>query len=75
MKLEIAVVSAQGAAIAAEEGADRIELCTSLELGGLTPSLGLLELSAECVADRLEIHPWCVADRAISSTPHLNWKP
>ncbi|SEE36379.1 copper homeostasis protein [Arthrobacter alpinus] len=57
MKLEIAVVSAQGAAIAAEEGADRIELCTSLELGGLTPSLGLLEISAECVADRLEIHP------------------
>ena len=57
MKLEIAVVSAQGAAIAADEGADRIELCTSLELGGLTPSLGLLELSGECVADRLEIHP------------------
>lgn len=57
MKLEIAVVSAQGAAIAAEEGADRIELCTSLELGGLTPSQGLLELSAQCVAGRLEIHP------------------
>lgn len=57
MKLEIAVVSAEGAAIAAEEGADRIELCTSLELGGLTPSVGLLELSTESVADRLEIHP------------------
>lgn len=57
MKLEVAVVSAQGAVIAAEEGADRIELCTSLELGGLTPSQGLLDLSAECVARRLEIHP------------------
>ncbi|BAS13808.1 hypothetical protein AHiyo8_21110 [Arthrobacter sp. Hiyo8] len=33
MKLEIVAVGAQGAAVAAEEGADRIELCSALELG------------------------------------------
>lgn len=57
MKLEIAVVSAEGAGIAAAEGADRIELCSSLELGGITPSQGLMEASAEQVDGRLEIHP------------------
>lgn len=57
MKLEIAVVSAEGAGIAASEGADRIELCSSLELGGITPSQGLMEAAAEHAAGRLEIHP------------------
>jgi copper homeostasis protein len=57
MKLEIVAVGAQGAAVAAEEGADRIELCSALELGGLTPSQGLMEVAQETVAGRLEIHP------------------
>lgn len=57
MKLEIVVVGAQGAAVAAEEGADRIELCSALELGGLTPSQGLMDAAQEAVAGRLEIHP------------------
>lgn len=60
MKLEIAVVGVQGAVVAAEEGADRIELCSALELGGLTPSQGLMEscLEAAAAAERgLEIHP------------------
>ena len=57
MKLEIAVVSAEGAGIAAAEDADRIELCSSLELGGITPSQGLMEAAAERVDGRLEIHP------------------
>ncbi|MDR3069714.1 MAG: hypothetical protein LBU38_01725 [Propionibacteriaceae bacterium] len=47
MQLEIAVTSALGARTAAEGGADRIELCAVLELGGVTPSEGLLERSLE----------------------------
>ncbi|WIB67126.1 copper homeostasis protein CutC [Curtobacterium sp. MCBD17_035] len=41
--LEIAVTSAAGAVVARDGGADRVELCTALELGGVTPAQGLVE--------------------------------
>jgi copper homeostasis protein len=41
--VEIAVDSLAGARLAAAHGVDRIELCAALELGGLTPSRGLIE--------------------------------
>lgn len=53
-RLEIAVQDTAGARIARDFGADRIELCQGLELGGLTPSLGLLEA---CVAEGIGVHP------------------
>lgn len=44
--LEICVDTAEGLEIAARHGADRIELCASLGIGGLTPSLGMMRLAA-----------------------------
>ncbi|MFJ3959249.1 copper homeostasis protein CutC [Arthrobacter sp. NPDC090010] len=57
MLLEIAVTSAEGVDIAATEGAHRVELTTALELGGLTPSQGLMESGLEAAGHRLGIHP------------------
>ena len=39
--VEICVDTPQGIAAAVQGGADRIELCAALALGGLTPSVGL----------------------------------
>lgn len=43
--LEICVDGPSGAATAASSGADRIELCAALNLGGITPSLGAVRLA------------------------------
>ena len=45
--LEIAVTSPPGAIVARDGGADRVELCVGLELGGLTPSQALVETTHE----------------------------
>lgn len=47
--VEIAVQDAEGAHAAIAAGADRLELCQALEVGGLTPSLGVLEASLAAV--------------------------
>ncbi|WP_109210671.1 MULTISPECIES: copper homeostasis protein CutC [Microbacterium] len=41
--VEIAVQDPAGAQAAMRAGADRLELCQALDLGGITPSLGVLE--------------------------------
>jgi copper homeostasis protein len=46
VKLEVCVADPQSLAAAVEGGADRIELCSALELGGLTPLPGLIALAA-----------------------------
>lgn len=45
MHLEIAVQDRAGARAAIAAGADRLELCQALAVGGLTPSLALIEAS------------------------------
>lgn len=51
--VEIAVTSPAGAHAAIAGGADRIELCAALELGGLTPSQTMIE---QTVATGIPVH-------------------
>jgi len=51
MLVEVCANSLESALVAQESGADRIELCSELGVGGITPSHGLIEL----VRDRLNI--------------------
>ncbi|WP_279482911.1 copper homeostasis protein CutC [Aureimonas sp. SK2] len=47
VRLEVCVGDPDSLFAAIEGGADRIELCSALELGGLTPTPGLMALAAE----------------------------
>ena len=56
--LEVCVDTSAGLRLASANGADRIELCSALELGGLTPSPGLMALAADMgVSARAMIRP------------------
>lgn len=49
IELEVCVDTVASALIAAEGGASRIELCSALSEGGLTPSIGTLKVLKKCI--------------------------
>ncbi len=53
--LEIACDDAEDAVRATEAGADRIELCAALEVGGVTPGSGLLQETRAAVRSELVV--------------------
>lgn len=55
MNLELCTDCVEGAKIADKYGFKRIELCSALSEGGLTPSIGLIKACAEA-AGRVEVH-------------------
>lgn len=57
IRTEVCVDSAAGARAAALGGGDRIELCAALELGGITPSAGLLEAVVDLLPTHVLIRP------------------
>ena len=54
MIVEICSNSIESVLIANKANADRIELCSGLNIGGLTPSTGLIELAVE--KSKIPIH-------------------
>ena len=54
MKVEVCVTSVGSARIAEVAGADRLELCAELAVGGVTPSPGLLEAVRDAV--KIPVH-------------------
>jgi copper homeostasis protein len=56
VQLEIAVQDVAGAATAKAAGAHRVELCSALELGGVTPSVGVVELCRAEVGPGFGVH-------------------
>ena len=53
MNLELCTDSLEGAKSAARNGLQRIELCTALEVGGITPSYALIE---RCAKEKIDVH-------------------
>lgn len=56
MRFEVCVTSAAAVKAAIDAGADRVELCADLAVGGTTPSAGLIEWAAAASTPQLAVH-------------------
>ncbi len=56
LRFEVCVETAAGVRAALAAGADRVELCADLAVGGTTPSAGLIEWAVTAAAGRLGVH-------------------
>jgi copper homeostasis protein len=72
LTLEVCVDTVAGLAAAVEGGADRVELCSALGLGGLTPSVGMMQAAAGCgvpvmamIRPRAGDFVWSEAERVV----------
>nr|WP_175414215.1 copper homeostasis protein CutC [Agrococcus sp. SGAir0287] len=55
LRVEVCVTDVDGVRVARAAGADRVELCVALDVGGLTPSLGLVERAVDA-AGAMGVH-------------------
>jgi copper homeostasis protein len=56
LRHEVCVETAAGVRAALAAGADRVELCANLAVGGVTPSTGLIEWAVATSRGRLRVH-------------------
>lgn len=56
LRYEVCVETAAGVRAALAAGADRVELCADLSVGGITPSAGLIEWAVSAAGGRLGVH-------------------
>jgi copper homeostasis protein len=56
LRYEVCMETAAGVRAALAARADRVELCADLAVGGITPSVGLIEWAVEAAAGRLGVH-------------------
>lgn len=54
-KLEVCCADIESVMAAKKGGADRVELCSALETGGLTPSLGLIEAAVKLFGQNVNV--------------------
>jgi copper homeostasis protein len=71
MKLEACIETLAEAKLAAKHGIDRVELCSALDLGGLTPSAALIKASAKIIETHVLIRPR--AGDFVYTTEEIEW--
>ena len=75
MQLEVCVETVASAVAAMEGGADRIEICTGLAVGGLTPSLGLVSRITRLASSHPHPRPKITVLIRPSPDPHFVLSP